>query len=75
MEPFEVRIGEAKALVEIDDLESPSWKGAVVDGPALDEGEVTVHLVADGQERSSRAHVVATGAYEPQVLEGLEGFH
>ena len=76
MEPFEVRIGDATVLVEIDDPDSPSWKGAVIEGATLDEGEeVTVYLPGSGAERTSRARVVATGPYEPPVLEGLEAFH
>jgi hypothetical protein len=83
MEPREVRIGDGTALVEIDDPESPTWKGAVVDwngadveDDLFDKGEVVVHLLDDGGGRISRARVVRSpGAYEPEVLEGLEAFH
>lgn len=74
MEPVEVRIGEEKALVEIDDLASPTWRGAVIEGPSLEEGEVIVSVFDGGVERTSRARVVSTGPYEPVVLEGLHAF-
>jgi len=75
MEPVEVFIGDEKVLVEIDDLDSASWKGTVIEGPPLEEGEVTVRLVEDGKERTSRALVVSsTGPYQPAVLEGVEAF-
>jgi hypothetical protein len=75
VEPFEVRIAGATVLVEIDDPDRPNWKGAVVEGAALDQGEVTVSLSGPDGERTSRARVVTTGPYEPPVLEGLEAFH
>jgi hypothetical protein len=75
VEPFEVRIGDSKALIEIDHPDSGNWKGAVIEGVALDEGEVIVHLLEEGQERQSRARVVVTGPYLPVELIGLEAFH
>ncbi len=70
-----MRIGDSKALVEIDDPGSGGWKGAVIEGAALDEGEVIVHLLEEGRQRVSRARVVVTGPYLPIELEGLEAFH
>ncbi len=70
-----MQIAGATVLVEIDDPDSPNWKGAVVEGAALEGGEVTVHLQGRDGERTSRARVITTGPYEPPVLEGLEAFH
>lgn len=75
MEPFEVTISGATVLLEIDDPDRADWKGAVVEGGALEEGEVTVTLSGPDGQRTSRARVVTTGPYEPPVLEGLEAFH
>jgi hypothetical protein len=76
MEPYEVHIAGATVLVEIDDPGSPNWKGTVIEGAALDRGEVTVSMPGGNGERTSRARVITTGAgYEPIVLEGLEAFH
>jgi hypothetical protein len=75
MEPFEVHIAGSTVLLEIDDPESPNWKGAVIEGAALEGDEVTVRLPGSNGERTSRARVVRTGPYEPPVLEGLEAFH
>jgi hypothetical protein len=75
VEPFEVRIGDSKALIEIDDPDSGNWKGMVIEGAALDVGEVIVHLLEKSQERVSRARVVVTGPYLPTELDGLEAFH
>lgn len=75
MEPFEARIGDSKALIEIDDPDSGNWKGAVIEGAALGKGEVLVHLLEKDRQRVSRARVVVTGPYLPPELDGLEAFH